>query len=67
MGSNPSDKYLNPAHLQWAWVNTKIPKPLNKSILDASGKNGITYEKIASHSIPLITFEIYDETFGSEF
>jgi hypothetical protein len=32
MGLNPSDKYLN----------TKTPKCLNKSILDASGKNGIT-------------------------
>jgi len=30
VGSNPSDKYLN----------TKIPKCLNKSILDASEKNG---------------------------
>jgi hypothetical protein len=35
MGSNPSDKYLN----------TKTPKCLNKSILDASGKNGITFSK----------------------
>ena len=32
VGSNPSDKYLN----------TKIPKYLNKSILDASEKKGVS-------------------------
>jgi len=24
-------KYLNPAHLQWAWVKSKIPKYLNRT------------------------------------
>ncbi len=33
VGSNPSDKYLN----------TKIPKCLNKFILDTGKKNGITF------------------------
>jgi len=35
MGSNPSDKYLN----------TKIPKCLNKFILDTGKKNVITFSK----------------------